>query len=366
MKIGDSMKKYFFVFVFFFLVITVVKAENIDDNINNRCSLLGASCIHVKNTEEVIKAIDDIYTIKDANEYHLVYTYDEYLNIDFEKVMEYYKTNYIVDLNKNIYKYVEYAYFQPNRYLPNYSDSELIIDAYTLKTSREEEKKVDKFLKVLLPSFANLSPYEKILGAYSYINNTTNYIKDEGFFNFQEADLSAYDVFFKNKAVCISGATAFQLLMEKLGIESYIIDHVVSNTDDNYASTHTYNVVKLDEVWYIVDIKFDRQLTGFLIGNEKKMYDKNDFKYLNLEISSNSYFDKYPDANKNFEFDYETLSLALDRIDNNIENIEEENITIENDLSKELKKNYLKEYIIIIVILVIIFLIIWKFTRKPR
>ncbi|MDE5630456.1 MAG: transglutaminase-like domain-containing protein, partial [Bacilli bacterium] len=248
------------------------------------------------------------------------------------------------------------AYMKPLKFMFEYDKNVITIDRMNIKTNKEEISKVDAFLDVFLKEFDGKSDYEKIMGVYTYLNNTAIYQNDDGYINFLDGQLSAYDVLIKHKAVCIGLATTFQLLMERLGIESYIVDHVSSKSDTEYITTHTYNVVKLNNEWYIVDIPLDGSLNGLLKGMSDS-YSLEDFKYYDIKIADSSYLDTHKEESKDFSFDYASLLDLIEKIESN----KKEDSTIANSNGK---KSYVMEYVLIAIILIVIFGVIFIFTRK--
>lgn len=324
--------------------------------INDKCEYLKDNCVRVKTTEDVISAIDSIYSTKVPKIYYLMYTSYDYKKIDIEQVKDYFKDKYMCDVAKNLYKYNEYAYMKPLKMMFEYDKNIITIDRMSVKTNDDEITKVDAFMDVFLKEFDGKSDYEKIMGVYTYINNTAIYQTDSGYINFQDGQLSAYDVLIKHKAVCIGLATTFQLLMEKLGIDSYIVDHVSSKSDTEYVTTHTYNVVKLDGEWYIVDIALDGTLNGLLKGISDN-YSLEDFKYYDIKIAADDYLNVHESLNKDFSFDYAAYLDLTKRIDNN-------EVEVVGNTKEETEKSYMMEYILIVGILLIILGIIYVFTRK--
>lgn len=290
--------------------------------------------IEVKDTDEAIAKIDEIYDSMPVNDYFIKY---EEGTVDLNKIDEYYKNKYVTDININTYSYKDYAYFQPNRFLPIKNENEFTISNKNKKITSEEEKKLEDFSKKFLKQFKGKSDYEKIYMAYSYISNHAVYQTEGVFENLIDGYLSAYDVLVTNKTVCIGSATAFSYLMDKLGITSYIVDHIASYDEEKgiYYSSHTYNVVKLDDKWYIVDIKYNNDLSGLLIGNTK--YKDEKYNY-DIVVSDEDY--------KRPEFTYEFKDETSEEIINeNSESI---------------------YYIVLILILIIISLVIFIFTRKKK
>ena len=160
----------------------------------------------------------------------------------------------------------------------------------------------------------------------------------------KEFNLIIHDLI-NNKTVCIGSATAFSYLMDKLGIESYIVDHIASYDAKNriYYSSHTYNVVKLDGKYYIVDIKYNNDLSGLLISNQN--YKDEKYNY-NILISDEDY------PREDFDYTFNENDI------NNLENEVKEETKLESDESIY--------YIILVLILLVIGLIIFIFTRRKK
>lgn len=327
-----------------------------EKEVNEKCQYLKDNCIRVKSTDDIIKQINRLYSLKESKIYYLMYTTYEYNKMDFGYIKKYFKENYMSDESKNMYKYEEYSYINPEKFFFDYDDNIMIIDRRTVKTTDEEISKVDRFLDEYLKLFDGKSDYEKIMGVYTYINNTAVYQQDDGYIDFLDGQLSAYDVLIKHKAVCIGLATTFQLLMERLGIDAYIVDHVSFKSNTEYITTHTYNVVRLDNEWYIVDIHLDGSLSGLLKGMSDT-YSLEDFKYYDIKIASEDYLDSHKDVSTEFTFDYSAL---LDLTKNIDEKVKSANV----DKKDDSKKSYILEYMLIIGVLVVIFGIIYVFTRK--
>lgn len=323
--------------------------------ITKECEKVNAKCLRVESTEDLINNVEKIYSSKELNIYHLLYSSDTYKDIDFEYFSKFYEEKIVGDYHKNMYKYDEYYFRSLEKSMPYYDENRVIINNFKIKTTDEEIDKVDKFLDEYLKLFEGKSDYEKIMGVYTYINNTAVYQNDDGYVNFLDGQLSAYDVLIKHKAVCIGLSTTFQLLMERLGIESYIVDHVSSKSDEEYITTHTYNIVKLDNEWYIVDIPLDGSLNGLLKGMSDN-YSLEDFKYYDIKIADNSYLDTHNNASKDFDFDYASLLDLTQRIDTGKEE--------KKDVIETIKKNNTLEYVLIVGILAVIMVIIYIFTRK--
>lgn len=250
--------------------------------------------IFVKNTEETINIIDDIYQNREINDYYLFY--DEG-TVDEELIKKHYQENYYSDNSLNTYTYSQYGIIYPSKFVPLLGENVITVSNRNRVITKEEEKKLEDFSKSFLKQFEGKTDYEKIYMAYKYISENAVYQNEGSFANFIDGYLSAYDVLIEHKAVCIGSSTAFSYLMDKLGIESYIVDHVgaIDVEKSIYYTSHTFNVVKLDNKYYIVDIKYNGDLSGLLIGN--KNYQNESYNY-DIVISDEDY--QRPDFTYNF------------------------------------------------------------------
>lgn len=298
--------------------------------------------INVENTDEALKKIDEIYNDLDIGYYSIDFDNN---TVDINRVNESYKEKYITDISINTYKYEDYAYYQPIRFLPIINENSIYIDNMNKKITKEETEQLDKFADKFIKLFAGKTDYEKIYMAYVYISRNAVYQSDGAFENLVDGYISAYDVLINNKTVCIGSATAFSYLMDKLGIESYIVDHIASYDAKNriYYSSHTYNVVKLDGKYYIVDIKYNNDLSGLLISNQN--YKDEKYNY-NILISDEDY------PREDFDYTFNENDI------NNLENEVKEETKLESNESIY--------YIILVLILLVIGLIIFIFTRRKK
>lgn len=98
------------------------------------------------------------------------------------------------------------------------------------------------------------SDYEKVLAAHDYIVKCCTYNKSAIDNNtLSDDDFHPYGVFVKEKAVCEGYARAFKLLMDIAGIECIMVTGTVGEEN----TSHAWNMVKLDDRWYHIDVTFD-------------------------------------------------------------------------------------------------------------
>ena len=96
--------------------------------------------------------------------------------------------------------------------------------------------------------------FEKVKATHDYIVKNCVYNKkaiDEG--NLAEDDFSVYGVLVKGKGVCEGYAKTFKMFMDIAQIDCII----VTGTAGSENVSHAWNMVKLDDDWYHVDVTFD-------------------------------------------------------------------------------------------------------------
>ena len=277
-----------------------------------RAQNIGDAAYRVKNTAEIKKAFDDIYKKLKIGTFYLEFsTYESSHDINWDEVYAYYKDNYgLNDVRQNYYSYNVKGNFEPDRFMTldsqNKSNGELEISSKNIRITGNEMNIVNKFLEELLPLMqGDGSDYQKILAAYTYIKSTTSYLTDDGFVNdLLASNTSVYDALINRKSVCIGYSIAFSYLMDKMGIESYIVDQITS-VDENkqtFNSVHTYNIVKLDGKFYKVDTTGSIFLAG--IGS-------NDLYNSKLPISTSAY--NRSGKSTTYYFDYNKINTILNK-----------------------------------------------------
>lgn len=98
------------------------------------------------------------------------------------------------------------------------------------------------------------SDFEKVKAAHDYIVKNCVYNKnaiDAG--TLTEDDFSIYGILVKGKGVCEGYAKTFKMFMDIAGIDCII----VTGTAGSNNVSHAWNMVKLGDDWYHVDVTFD-------------------------------------------------------------------------------------------------------------
>lgn len=101
-------------------------------------------------------------------------------------------------------------------------------------------KKIIQGLDEVLSSVeSSMSPADKAMAVYIYLAENTLYK--------ESADAhTGYDVLVNHKGVCDGLANAYALAMNTLGIPCGVVS--------NYSKNHSWNIVKLNGIWYFVDL----------------------------------------------------------------------------------------------------------------
>jgi len=136
-------------------------------------------------------------------------------------------------------------------------NDELMIDSlvnikYTTSPEETELYKEEFDAKVSQIINSTITPdmtdVEKALRLHDYLVLNTSYDTADSIPDLN-GGYSAYDIIVKNNGVCQGYALAYQHLLSKVGIESKVVK--------SYEMNHGWNLVKIDDKWYHVDVTWD-------------------------------------------------------------------------------------------------------------
>ena len=146
-----------------------------------------------------------------------------------------------------------------------------IIDGKEIPAEKTNAIQLEKKVKAIIAdkiSF-NMTDFEKELAIHDYIVEHCTY----GFFNDgSEKEYSAYGALVEGKAVCSGYAAAMDLLLKCTGVESrFVVGYAEAsqrqydnsnismekNKKNQKADNHAWNQVKIDGIWYNVDVTWD-------------------------------------------------------------------------------------------------------------
>ncbi len=106
-------------------------------------------------------------------------------------------------------------------------------------TARREEA-----IAAALAGTEGLEPYAQVLAVHDYLVRTCAYGDPES-----AVDHTAYGALLSGQAVCEGYASAFRILMDRLGIPCIVVS--------SEEMEHGWNMVQLDGQWYHVDVTWD-------------------------------------------------------------------------------------------------------------
>lgn len=270
----------------------------------------GEYAFRVKTKQQAYNVIDNMVNNLIMGTIRLEFS--PYEPVTVEDISLYYNSKYGVYGNQNYYPYSLKGPIEPTRSGLEYERiQEGEIEIYThpfLRLTSGERTVAEKMVNELIPLLqGNGTDYEKIGYAYNYINNHTTYLVDQGYVNdLIESNTSIYDVFVTQKSVCIGYSIAFSYLMDKMGIESYIVDSISNASGENFASNHSYNIVKLDGKFYTVDLTARSFLTGVSSNSLNGT--------VNLPLSNSSY--NLSGKRNNFSIDESKVSTIVNKAKN--------------------------------------------------
>lgn len=125
---------------------------------------------------------------------------------------------------------------------------------------RKAQKQLEKTVKEIVDEAKTFSlDYDKVLYVHDYLVDHASYDK-ETLDSIRGDDThtlligsTSYGCLVQGKAVCSGYSSAFQLLMQRLGIDC----GKVNGTRSSEEGSHQWNFVKLDEEYYFIDVTWD-------------------------------------------------------------------------------------------------------------
>ena len=117
--------------------------------------------------------------------------------------------------------------------------------------NREAISKADEIYEQIDPG---LPDYEKMLAFYDTIIDETDYSEND-----HDQDMTS--IFLDKNSVCAGYSRAFQYLCKKAGIECAYIEGTAYGFQDEDREAHAWNLVKLDDKYYWVDVTWGDPLS---------------------------------------------------------------------------------------------------------
>lgn len=289
------------------------------------CLTFNVNAISTSN-EDMYKEIDSIFNNRISNSYELEYSNE----VNINDVNSYFKSKYMLDSSiTNIYTYEDFINYDKLKRYPIVDNNKYIFSVKFNLRNENEYNKVIEFGNKLKDKYNYLSDDEKVYLVINYIQN--NITKSDS--------TSLYDAIYNNNINETYVLTQFML--SNLNIESYITERL--NTGKKY------NLVRLNNKWYILDIDEGYILVG---------YNTADFKP--DTYSNNIIVSKYNYILESYDLDYNDIKKLIIKEDK--KEVQDNDTNEYTDLNIK-DFNTLIEWIILIVSLCVIILVVKHYTR---
>lgn len=306
-------------------------------------SLTGSAEEIAKTREELIRIIYD--HMKNQEETIVVY----YLGADYKEVHEQFLDKilpeeiYTID-DKDTSDDFDYMFYNLEK-VEIHTKSELIGNAkitlkLTWKENRWQIEQVNKRIKQILDrlDIEKDSQYEKVKKIHDYVIKTVKYDNSLTYF-------TTYDSLFKGKATCQGYMLLTYKLLTMAGVECRCIDG--KGIGQKTTESHGWNIVKLGEKWYNMDVTWDDPVIykqdGSITeeGKEAFQYDFflkgsknfNERHIANERYTTPAFIKNYPISETDFsKKEYETWrenhseQILKEKDKNNRNNIKKENL----------------------------------------
>lgn len=112
------------------------------------------------------------------------------------------------------------------------------------------QKAVDKFINENITE--SMTDFEKEVAIHDALVKNINYYEYQDINKIPAKKHTAYSALVEKEAVCDGYSKAFKVLLDKVGIESVIVSGDIEGTP------HAWNMVKLDNKYYHVDVTSDK------------------------------------------------------------------------------------------------------------
>lgn len=250
----------------------ILKAKD-DLKINTNVYYKDKDYLYVQNTNDFVvkdkqQILNIYYTVLNSGEDSFTFYCDKnYKNCMNDVIDIAYDKTVLSNINNfvhpyNSFKKVKTTYTEYDeitiRTEKNYSEEDI----------KEANKKVDEILHEVIKN--NMNDKEKIKAIHDYIINNGKYVPNKTDGNFNKAN----DILIKNYGLCSAYSDAMAIFLERLGIDNYKIA----------SDTHVWNLVKLNNTWYHLDLTWDDPVTSdgsdrlediFFLINDKRLKELN-------------------------------------------------------------------------------------------
>lgn len=124
------------------------------------------------------------------------------------------------------------------------TNPEYVTFQFNYLTTKKQEKKIDRIARSIARKYRKGSRAARAKKAHDYLVRHMRY--DDRYY-------SPYHAFTRGKGICMSYALAYQRLMQEMNIPCIYIK----------GKNHAWNMVKINSVWYNVDVTWDDAGGGY-------------------------------------------------------------------------------------------------------
>lgn len=166
-------------------------------------------------------------------------------------------------------------------------------------TTLEQEEEVTARIEEIISSLSfneNTSDYEKVRAIHDYLYENVDYDLIHKDHDNYHKNSTAFGALIYKKASCQGYSVAMNRLLLEVGIDNRIIKGEVSK--DGITEYHAWNLVKIGEFYYNVDVTLDKELESqdyFLKCDENFLYHSREIEFdtesfhMNYPMSENDY-----------------------------------------------------------------------------
>ena len=190
-----------------------------------------------------------------------------------------------------------------NVYISAANESNYLLNEF--QSTAQIEKAIIEIEQIKNAIMANLkgTDYQKVLYIHDYLIGSIEY--DSSYE--QIGTYSIYGSLVARKCVCEGYAKAFKYLLNCAGYECELMQGIATNSSGE-SENHAWNCVKLNDIWYEVDVTWDDPI---VIGGNGKATNEMKYKYF---LKGTQTFDKdhtleYQFSDKGRDFSYPSISL---------------------------------------------------------
>ncbi len=199
-------------------------------------------------SDDLKKVYDDL--VETARQFKPEFTIkiDKVTHEDFEKIVLFAKNDH-----PELFWLYSYKYDVSDEKVVVGSNVEMIY-SYTQEEALEKYNKIKKKYEPIIAGAKELdTDRQKVDYITQKIKDIATYEKQEGVsLDFQ----CLVSIFETGKTMCGGYAYGFKFLCDQVGVKSISVEYL----DEKGKESHAWNMVKLDDVWYNLDIGFDDEL----------------------------------------------------------------------------------------------------------